>query len=105
MINKLLHLLLFSLALALPSHAEAQGPQRVTINNFIRAETDFYFATYVAQGAFGRFFHLRDVTPLDKQDIVRMTAIPSIPLPSLILMRGLLPSNCPIRAAASCHCC
>lgn len=72
MINKLLHLLLFSLALVLPSHAVAQGPQRVTVNNFIRAETDFYFATYVAQGAFGRFFHLRDVTPLDKQDIVRM---------------------------------
>jgi hypothetical protein len=44
----------------------------VTVENFIRAETDFYFATYVAQDALGRFFHLRDVTPLHKQDVVRM---------------------------------
>lgn len=27
---------------------------------------------YVAQVALGRIFHLRDVTPLDKQDVVRM---------------------------------
>jgi hypothetical protein len=70
--NRLLHLLLIGLALALPLQAQAQAPQRVTVDNFARAETDLYFATYVAQGALGRFFHLRDVTPLDKQDIVRM---------------------------------
>ncbi len=48
MIKKRLHLLPFYLVLVLPSHAETQGPQRVTIANFIRAETDFYFAAYVA---------------------------------------------------------
>ncbi|MCA3280661.1 MAG: DUF1254 domain-containing protein [Roseomonas sp.] len=67
-----LYLLLFSLAICLPIRVQAQTPQRVTVENFARAETDHYFGTYVAQGALGRFFHLRDVTPLDRQEIVRM---------------------------------
>ncbi len=67
-----LHLMLFSLSLSLAWPTQAQAPQRVTVDNFARAETDHYFATYVAQGALGRFFHLRDVTPLDQQGVVRM---------------------------------
>lgn len=70
--KNILHLLLFCIALTLPLRAQAQSPQRVTVENFVRAETDLYFASYVAQGALGRFFHLRDVTPLDQQAIVRM---------------------------------
>ena len=70
--KNILHLLLFCIALTLPLRAQAQTPQRVTVENFVRAETDLYFASYVAQGALGRFFHLRDVTPLDQQAIVRM---------------------------------
>lgn len=72
MIKNFLHLLLFCLTLSLPWPVQAQAPQRVTIDNFARAETDHYFGTYVAQGALGRFFHLRDVTPLDQQGVVRM---------------------------------
>ena len=56
MIKNFLHLLLFCLTLSLPWPVQAQAPQRVTIDNFARAETDHYFATYVAQGALGRFF-------------------------------------------------
>ena len=67
-----LHLMLFCLSLSLAWPTQAQAPQRVTVDNFARAETDHYFAAYVAQGALGRFFHLRDVTPLDKQNVVRM---------------------------------
>lgn len=70
--KNILHLLLFCLALGLSWPTQAQTPQRVTVENFVRAETDLYFASYVAQGALGRFFHLRDVTPLDQQVIVRM---------------------------------
>ena len=44
----------------------------VTWDNFIRAESDKYFKSYVGNGAFGKFFHIRKPTPIDKQDVVRM---------------------------------
>ncbi len=44
----------------------------VTWDNFIRAESDKYFTSYVGNGAFGKFFHIRKPTPIDKQDVVRM---------------------------------
>jgi hypothetical protein len=40
-------------------------------DNFIRAETDHYFSTTVKNGGFGKFNHIRELTPLDKQFIVR----------------------------------
>ena len=44
----------------------------VTADNFIRAETDLYFASAVEQaGGIGKFFHRRDVMPVDKQAVVR----------------------------------
>ncbi len=44
----------------------------VTVDNFVRAETDMTLKRYVDQGAFGRFFHVRKPTPIDKQDVIRM---------------------------------
>ena len=44
----------------------------VTLDNFIRAETDMYFGKLVADGGFGRFKHSRNVAEIDKQDVVRM---------------------------------
>ena len=44
----------------------------VTVDNFVRAETDMTFARYVKQGAFGKFLHIRQPTPIDKQDVIRM---------------------------------
>ncbi len=44
----------------------------VTVLNFVRAETDMTMDRYVKMGAFGKFLHLRQPTPLDKQDIIRM---------------------------------
>jgi hypothetical protein len=46
--------------------------QIVTVDNFVRAETDLTFKRYVGQGAFGQLFHLRQPTPLDRQDVIRM---------------------------------
>jgi para-nitrobenzyl esterase len=40
----------------------------VTLDNFIRAETDFYFKTR----EFGKLNHSRDMAAIDKQDVVRM---------------------------------
>ncbi|MFM0161222.1 DUF1254 domain-containing protein [Paraburkholderia fungorum] len=44
----------------------------VTADNFVRAESHFYFATAVRQGSFGRFFHRRALAPVEQQTIVRV---------------------------------
>lgn len=46
--------------------------QIVTVDNFVRAETDLTFKRYVAQGAFGQLLHIRQPVPLDRQDVIRM---------------------------------
>lgn len=46
--------------------------EAVTVDNFVRAETDMTLDRYVNQGAFGKFLHLRQPTPIDKQDVIRM---------------------------------
>jgi hypothetical protein len=35
-------------------------------------ESDLYFGRYVTRGAFRKFFHERAMTPIDKQEIVRV---------------------------------
>ena len=47
-------------------------PVPVTLKTFARAESDAYFAKTVKMGGFGKFIHIREPTPIDKQDIVRM---------------------------------
>jgi hypothetical protein len=44
----------------------------VTWKNWVRAESDKYFKSYVDVGAFGKFLNLRLPTPIDKQNVVRM---------------------------------
>ena len=44
----------------------------VTLDNFIRAETDMYFGKSVADGGFGKLKHRRQMADIDKQDVVRM---------------------------------
>jgi hypothetical protein len=47
-------------------------PVPVTVENFIRAESDMYFTSCVKQaGGLGKFFHNREVMPIDKQTVVR----------------------------------
>jgi len=46
--------------------------ETVTVDNFVRAETDMTFDRYVKTGAFGKFVHLRSPTPIDKQNVIRM---------------------------------
>lgn len=47
-------------------------PVRVTIDNFRRAETDTYFARFVAQGAFGKLNHERELAAIDRQSVIRL---------------------------------
>jgi hypothetical protein len=51
------------------SHAGNAIP--VTPDNFIRAESDRYFGKMVKDGSFGKFTHNRELTPIDKQLVVR----------------------------------
>ncbi|MGC2080995.1 MAG: DUF1254 domain-containing protein [Xanthobacteraceae bacterium] len=44
----------------------------VTVDDFIRAESDLYFGTVaLKEGGFGKFFHNREVSPIDRQNVVR----------------------------------
>ena len=68
-------LLIAALTVSSTASAQAQAqdkPVPVTVKNFQRAETDLYFGTLVKQGGFGKLFHYRTPTPIDKQDVVRM---------------------------------
>jgi len=58
-------------AVITPASAAAAVP--VTVENFVRAETDMYFASTVKlHGALGKFGHNRAPTPIDQQTVVRM---------------------------------
>ncbi len=68
---------LAALALQLPPPLLAQGTADgsttpVTVQSFTRAETDMYFSRIVQRGGLGRFDHNREVTPIDRQEVVRM---------------------------------
>jgi hypothetical protein len=43
----------------------------VNADNFIRAESDQYFGNVVTDGGFGKFNHIRELTPMDKQLVIR----------------------------------
>lgn len=65
---------LFALAatlIVLLCSAPSDAREMVTVDNFVRAETDMTFARYAEQGAFGKFLHIRQQTPIDRH-VVRM---------------------------------
>ncbi|MBY5322733.1 DUF1254 domain-containing protein [Rhizobium leguminosarum] len=44
----------------------------VTVDNFIRAESDLYFsAVALKEGGFGKFEHKRELSPIDNQNVIR----------------------------------
>ncbi|CAN7674485.1 DUF1254 domain-containing protein [Mesorhizobium sp. LjRoot246] len=54
------------------SCAQAADPVPVTVNNFIRAESDLYLSVVaLKEGGFGKFEHHRDLSPVDAQTIIR----------------------------------
>ena len=61
-------------------------PIPVTVDNFIRAETDRTFASNVKQGAFGKFEHLRELAAITINASSDKTVTRFIRLASLILM-------------------
>jgi hypothetical protein len=62
---------------AIPSTVLAQspsgGPVPVTVDNFVRAESDLYLGVVaLKEGGFGKFEHHRQLSPIDAQTIIRM---------------------------------
>lgn len=60
------------LCFGLATASEKVASEKVTVENYIRAETDVTFGRYVKQNAFGKFLHIRMPVPIDKQDVIRM---------------------------------
>jgi hypothetical protein len=46
-------------------------PILVSPDNFIRAESDLYFGNVVNDGGFGPFHHIRELSPIDNQLVIR----------------------------------
>ena len=44
----------------------------VTWDTFVRAESDKYFKSYADLGGFGKFYNIRQPTPIDAQKVIRM---------------------------------
>src|SRR5690349_22690020 len=49
----------------------SDGLALVTPDNFTRAESDLYFGNTVEEGGFGKFFFLRELTPIEHQIVIR----------------------------------
>jgi hypothetical protein len=60
---------------AMSSFALAQAPSGpavpVTVDKYIRAQSDIYFGQTVKAGAFGKFRHGRELAPIDRRLIIR----------------------------------
>src|SRR5262249_2424831 len=61
---------LLTTTLTVATFAEEGG--RVTAENFIRAETDTYFAKFAKEGGFGKIHHEREMASIDHQTVIRM---------------------------------
>ncbi len=58
---------------ATPTQTSEPGTVPVNVDNFVRAESDLYISNAVKEaGGTGKFFHRRELTPLDKQTVIRM---------------------------------
>ncbi|RJG41819.1 DUF1254 domain-containing protein [Mesorhizobium sp. DCY119] len=59
-------------ALSLTAPVRAQEPVPVTMDNFIRAETDLYFGSAIKDaGGLGKFLHHREPMQIDRQAVIR----------------------------------
>jgi len=65
--------LAFSMAMTGAAHAQSAAPQDVTVDNFIRAESDLYFRGLLKEsGATGKFAHRREPARIDNQTVIRL---------------------------------
>ncbi|HEY6084505.1 MAG TPA: DUF1254 domain-containing protein, partial [Nitrospira sp.] len=80
--TRMISVLALAMLMAVEVHAKSpsrNGPRTpppatvpVTVDNFIRAETDVYFSNVVRDKGLGRFKHNRTLTPINDQTVIRM---------------------------------
>ena len=61
-----------AVALLWVSSAQAQNAIPVTVDNFVRAESDLYFAGVIKDFGFGKIGYNREPAPLDNQTVIRL---------------------------------
>src|SRR5271170_2920390 len=56
------------------AHAQSasSAPMPVTVDNFVRAESDLYLGNIAKDGGFGKFNHRREPARLDNQTVIRL---------------------------------
>ncbi|WP_086999524.1 DUF1214 domain-containing protein [Rhizobium sullae] len=50
----------------------AAAAEAVTVDNFVRAESDLYFSNIVKDGGFGKFNHRREPATIENQTVIRL---------------------------------
>ncbi len=69
--NRLMYSLTLTLIAIGGAQAQSGSAVPVTVENFIRAESDSYFVGLVNGGRFGKFFHRREPVPADSRGVIR----------------------------------
>jgi hypothetical protein len=64
--------LVLALLLSAAPLVHAADPVTVTVDNFIRAETDTYFGNMVKEGSFGTLLHRREPASIENQTVIRL---------------------------------
>ena len=61
-------------AIVRQAHAQSTpgAPIPVTVDNFIRAESDLYLANIAEDGGFGKFNHRREPATIENQTVIRL---------------------------------
>lgn len=54
------------------ARSPAGSPIPVTVDNFVRAESDLYFSSLVKQGGLGKLEHRREPASIDQQTVIRL---------------------------------
>ena len=52
--------------------AQSTNAAPVTVDNFVRAETDLYMGNIVKDGGFGKFNHRREPATIENQTVIRL---------------------------------
>ncbi|MDH6247014.1 hypothetical protein M2432_004677 [Mycobacterium sp. OTB74] len=58
-------------AVSEPQRTTPDGSISVSSDNFVRAESDLYLGRVVRDGGFGKFYHTRELSPMNHQVVVR----------------------------------
>jgi hypothetical protein len=76
----------------------------VTVDNFIRAETDLYLGAVVKKDGFGKFEHNREPLPIDKQTVIRTNRDTLYSGAVFDLDAAPVAITLPMQASGSCQC-